>query len=105
MHCTALKRVEGLPTGWIGMGAGVDGEEARNPAATGPGEGGGGADGERMGVERVTSNLDTIDKVGLVALSSLSFSTISRCLDRSICSSTSCKFTNYGSTASLSPFK
>ena len=34
------------------MGAGVDGEEARNPVATGPGEGGGGANGVRLGVER-----------------------------------------------------
>ena len=91
---TALeKRVEGLSTGWIGMGAGVDGEEARNPrVATGPGEGGGGSDGERLGVEPGLSNLDTMGRVGLVALSSLSFCTISRCLDRRICSSTSCKF-------------
>ena len=94
MTCTALeKRVEGLSTGWIGMGAGVDGEEDRNPwVATGPGEGGGGADGERLGVETALSNLDTMARVGLVALSSLSFCTIGRCFDRSICSSTSCKF-------------
>ena len=30
----------------------MDGEEAKNPVATGPGKGGGGANGERLGVER-----------------------------------------------------